>query len=331
MSSFSKKGESAGMSDYAILVGVVIAAIVGIVCVFGFLTSFKSVDAGEVCVIKEGGPFDGRDVKDVRQPGSGVSSIGIFNDQHCLPATERDSNEVLPDDPSFPTRDSISVLADGQVLFSLTTDKEKVSEFYRKFGRKKWSGHWLWEDEGWKAFLQQRFAPPVIDALRQVIGKNDCTPLNNLCQYVLDPDKAARKGKTEKVDNSQNLSRAQADISTEITARLRAAFGDDYFENVRYQNFRTRFEPDVQRQITAAQAKRTEVANAKLEADRVKEEAKGRTAVAEEQSKQIKIKAAGYRDNPSQARIDGIKAFCGDDGCDPQAVGGGFFNQLVGK
>jgi hypothetical protein len=51
-----------------------VAAIIALVVVIGagaWLFSIKGTDSGSVCVVREGGPFDGRDIKEVRQPGSG--------------------------------------------------------------------------------------------------------------------------------------------------------------------------------------------------------------------------------------------------------------------
>jgi regulator of protease activity HflC (stomatin/prohibitin superfamily) len=140
---------------------------------------------------------------------------------------------------------------------------------------------------------------------------------------VLDPTRVATEGKVDEANNDQNLAEAQTKIQETLKARLRAAFGDDYFENVRVQNLRVRFEPDVQAQITQAQAKRAEVAKAKLEADRQVEVAEGQRRAAKELA-EARIEAKrGYDNNPVQADIDKIKAFCGDDGCDPKVVGGG--------
>jgi hypothetical protein len=316
-----------------LVVGIVIAFICGV----GFLMSIKGTDSGQVCVVREGGFFDGRGIAEVRQPGQGPKPIGIWNHQDCLPSSERDSNDVLASDPKFPTRDAVQVIADGQVLFSLTTDPALVTKFYLDYGRRKWGGESITSDKGWLNFLQQRFAPPILDAYRQTLGKNDCTPLNNLCQYILDPAKATatpdKNGKVapvEKGDTSQNLSKAQADIVAQIKTNLKAAFkGNEYFENIRYQNLRIRFEPEVERQITEAQSLRTQVANASLEAERRTKEAEGATAVSKEQAKQIREKANAYKDNPAQADIDKLRALCGPDGCGNLQVLGSSATKLL--
>lgn len=315
-------------------IGKVLAAIVGIISIIvlfvmfiGFVTSFKGTDSGQVCVIRQGGLFDGSAITGVRQPGEGPKSIGMWNHQECLPTTERDSNDVIEGDPAFPTKDSVQVLADGQALFSLTTDPDKIKSFYKKYGRRKWSGEDIITDAGWLNFLKQRFAPVVLDAQREIIGQYNCADLNNLCQYVQNPEVAVQAGgKVKALDTTQNLSAAQKALADKIKQKLHAAFGDDYFENVRYQNLRIRFEAAVQGKITEAQSLRTQAANAKLDAQRKVAETQGaadaKVAEAEGSRRAAFQQEKAYRANPTQRSIDKIKAFCGQDGCDPKVVGG---------
>ncbi|CAA9480576.1 MAG: hypothetical protein AVDCRST_MAG53-565 [uncultured Solirubrobacteraceae bacterium] len=307
----------------ALLGGVV--ALVVVVGAGAYALSFKGTDSGTVCVVREGGPFDGRAVKEVRQPGEGPKAIGAFNHQDCLPTTERDSNDVLEEDPTFPTRDSVQVVADGQALFSLTTDPSKIATFYKKYGRRTWNGEEISTEAGWVNFLRQRLAPVLLDTQRQVIGQYECIQLNNLCQYVQNAE-AVTTGDVKKVDNQQNLAQAQGSIAEALKGKLRSAFGDDYFENVRFQNLRIRFESEVQRQITNAQSLRTQAANARLEADRRIAETKGaadaKVAEAEGSRRAAFQQEKAYRANPTQRDIDKIRAFCGADGCDPRVMGG---------
>lgn len=309
------------MSGKGILLAgtAIIGCIIAAVLLFNVLTSIKGTDSGEICVVKEGGPFDGRGVKEVRKPGEGPSPIGIFNDQHCLPATERDSNDVIEGTPLFATRDSVEVIADGQVLFTLTQDPEKIAEFYRGYARRTWGGKDIWTEDGWLSFLKQRVQPIILDATRQSIGAEECTDLNNLCQYVQDPE-AVTAGKVKEVNNTQNLTRAGQKIAEALKTKLKAAFGDDIFENVRYQNLRIRFPKGVATKIREGTALRAAAGNAELEAKRKVAEAKGEADRKIEEARGAK---SAYERNPTQRQIDKIKAFCGNEGCDPRVVGGG--------
>lgn len=309
------------------VIGVVVGVFV-VIAALAWVFSFRGTDSGEICVVREGGPFDGRAIKEVRQPGEGPKPIGAFNHQECLPTTERDSNDVIEGDPAFPTKDSVQVVADGQTLFALTTDADKIKTFYKKYGRRKWGGENISDEKGWLNFLQQRVAPVILDAQREVIGQYDCVALNNLCVYVQNPEAAVEtKAGNNKpsVNNTQNLSEAQRTLAAKIKEKLRAAFGDDYFENVRYQNLRIRFEQGVNERIIEAQSLRTQAVNARLNAEKKKAEAQGdaarRVEVAKGEAEAAKEQERAYRLNPTKRSIDRIKAFCGEDGCDPQVIG----------
>lgn len=301
----------------AVLAGILALLLVG-AAIFTAM-SFKGVDVAEICVVKEGGPFDGREIKEVRQPGSGPKPIGAFNSQHCLPATERDDGGVVDENLTYPTEDSVQVIADGKALYELTEDPKLVKSFYEDYGGRNWGtgedAAPIDTEEGFLAFQRERIAPVIIDATREVLGQYDCIELNNLCQYVQNPD-AATKGDIQKVNTNQNLAEAQRTLAERIQKGFVAAFGEQYFENVRYQNLRIQFEEAVKGQITEAQKLRTETANAKLAAQKAVETQRGEARAAKEAAKK-------YNVNPTQEEIDKIRAFCGNDGCDPQVIGQG--------
>ena len=331
---------SFGPGTLAVAAAGAFALLLVVIAAGAWLISIKGTDAGTVCVVREGGPFDGRDIKEVRQPGEGPKPVGAFNKQDCLPITERDSTDVIEEEQTFPTRDSVQVIVDGQALYQLTSDPVKVEKFYRGYGRRTWGGEDISTDQGWLNFQRQRLAPVILDAQREVIGEYACNALNNLCQYVQNPEAAVQRTRSERgADTTQNLTEAQRKLAGKINEKLRAAFRDEYFENVRYQNLRIRFEPEVQRRITEAQSLRTQAANAQLEAERERAKARGeadrKVEVAEGERRAACQQARAYRLNPNQAQIDRIRAFCGPDGCDPQVINGGdvadVISQIAGR
>ena len=81
-----------------------------------------------------------------------------------------------------------------------------------------------------------------------------------------------------------------------------------FFEGIKFRLRGVSFAPEVQAQITRAQATRTAVATARLDAQKRVEQAIGDRRVAEQRSRAIRATRNAYRDNPSQARIDALKA-----------------------
>jgi regulator of protease activity HflC (stomatin/prohibitin superfamily) len=329
--------DSSGPVAWFVGILVCIGLVVGVICLIGWISAFESTGPGEVCVVQEGGPFDGRSVKEVRQGGEGVQNIGIWNSQNCFPSTQR--NYIISADPSeadskkidfveVPTRDATNVRVEGQALFRLNTDPAVMKDFYRKYGVRTFDGKHPYEgDDGWRNFLSVQFRPVLDNALREAIGDFRCVELNNTCQYVQNAQEAL-KGNVKEVNNSQNLANAQRQIEQTLQRDLNTTLGGPFFEDVRFRLRGVKFAPQVQHQITAAQTKATQVATQKLEADRQVAEAEGQRKVAAQNAAAIRIKAKGYRSNPAQARIDAIRAFCGSGGCHPQVIGNNVLNNL---
>jgi regulator of protease activity HflC (stomatin/prohibitin superfamily) len=298
-------------------IGTGVLVLIGVVLLFNWVAAFKSVGPGEVCVVQEGGPFDGRDVAEVRQAAGGVENIGIFNKQRCFPSTER--NYIISASPTeadaktidfveVPTADAVNVRIEGQALFRLNTEEKVVADLYRKFGVRTFDGlHPYDGDEGWRNFLAIQFRPILDNALREAIGEYRCVQLNNTCQYVQNAEEAVR-GEIEEIKTGQTLAAAQEDIARTLQADLNETLGGEYFEGVKFRLRGVKFDPEVQAKVTAAQAARTELATAKLEAQRRVEQAIGDRRVAEQKSLAIRATQNAYRGNPAQARIDAIKS-----------------------
>lgn len=330
------------------IVGWPLGVIMGLTLFFvglNVLTSFKGTSPGDICVVKEGGPLDGRSIKEVRQGGEGPKFIGPFNKQHCFPATVRfytisanadESDSGAIDQVVVPTLDAVNVNIEGQALFRLNTDPELIKQFYLKYGIRDYDGKKPYEGtDGWRNFLKYQFRPILENSLREAVGGFNCVGLNNTCQYILNAEKAVG-GEIKTIDTRQNLNKAQDEIEGDLNQALISTLGDKYFDNVRFRLRGVKFDEKVQEQINAAQAKRTEVAKTKLEAQRVVQEAIGRRKVAEQDARAIRIKANSYKKNKAQADIDRLKALCGvkeDDkpkGCENLQVLGGNVTKLIG-
>ena len=312
----------------------VAAGLLALIVLIVGVGTLKSVEPGQICVVQEGGPLDGRGVKEVRQPSSGVKFIGTFNKQRCFPATER--NYVLSANPrqsdseavdffETPSKDAVQVRIEGQALFRLNTDERLVEQFYRRFGVRTFNGLHPYDDnEGWVAFLNVQFRPVLENALREAIGQYNCVQLNNTCAYVQDANAAAR-GEVSNEDNVQNLAEVQAKIAETLQRDLNDTLGGQFFEGVRFRLVQVRFDPEVQQSIVRATAARADVATKRLEAQQKVETAIGDRRVAEQKAAAIRSTRGAYANNPAQARIDAIRALPSD----LQALGGNL-NSIVG-
>ena len=298
--------------------------------------AFKAVAPSDVCVVQEGGPLDGRGIAEVRQPSGGVKFIGLFNSQHCFPATQR--NYVISPDRAHreqgvtldffetPTSDAVQVRIEGQALFRFNTDPETVKSFYTKYGVRTFEGVHPYDGrEGWARFLAVQFRPVLDNALREAIGRYRCVELNNTCAYVQDSVAAAAGKLYVTRDNSQNLTKVQDEIGSTLEADLASTLGGNYFDDVQFRLVQVRFDERVQRSITSATAARADVATKRLQAQQRVETAIGDRRAAEQKARAIRATRRAYRENPSQARIDAIRALPQD----LQALGGNL-SSIVG-
>ena len=341
-----------------VLFGVLaLAGLLIAIVLLSSLTSFKSVDQGHVCVIVDGGPLDDRKVSDVRQPGSGVSTIGMFNHQRCFPSNERqytlsanpdEADSKIVDIVKVPTKDAVEVYIEGQFRFTLTTDADDLRDFYRRYGSRTFGGvHPYDGDEGWDNFLAQAFRQPTLTATREAVGKYRCVELRNTCQYVTNAQ-AAVSGRVREVETGQNLEKVAEEIGRTTAFRLNTFLsgsckrpdGPDpgsapdfgpcrvYFENVRFTLGQPHFEDSVETSVTAAQTAGADAATARLQAQKKVEEARGRRRVAEQDAAAIRRTGSAYRQNPVKGRIDLAEALCGTEedgrskGCPVQSLGG---------
>lgn len=298
-----------------------VAAVIVLILLVNGIGGLHAVSPSEVCVVQEGGPFDGRGISAIRQPSEGLEFVGAFNKQRCFPATQR--NYIISADPAsgdkagvdfveVPTRDAVNVRIEGAAYFQLNTDPVAIRSLYLRYGVRTFDGIHPYEGEqGWDAFLDQNFRPVLDNALREAIGGFDCVQLNGTCQYVTSASEAV-KGNVQKVDTTQNLASAQDKIAETLQADLNSSLdappGHPYFTGIRFRLRLVRFDESVQKRIDDAVAARTQVATARLQGQQRVEAAIADRRVAEQRAQAIRSTRGAYRDNPSQARIDAIKA-----------------------
>jgi regulator of protease activity HflC (stomatin/prohibitin superfamily) len=276
-----------------------VLALVVLVLAISSLGTFKAVDPGHVCVVQEGGPLDGRSVSKVREPGEGVTSIGIFNKQRCFPATQR--NYIISSDASVgdrqavdvfhsPTADSVLVGVEGQALFQLNTAPAVLKDFYRKFGVRTYNGlHPYDSDDGWSAFLAQTFRPVLDNALREEIGKYRCAQLNAACALV--------KGASSGVDTGQNIAEVQTAIGQTLQQDLKQTLGGEYFQNVRFRLQQITLSAKVNDAVDEANAAKAQVSTAQY-----------KVQVAKQNALAARELAKAYQTNPYAGLIEFAKS-----------------------
>ena len=96
------------------------------------------------------------------------------------------------------------------------------------------------------------------------------------------------QGEVEVINTGQTLAEAQDAIAKTLQEDLNDTLGGPYFEGIKFRLRGVTFDPVVQEKITGAQAARTELATAKLEAQKRVEQAIGDRRVAEQKADAIR-------------------------------------------
>jgi hypothetical protein len=295
-----------------------LAAIVLINVGVSFADAFDRTDAGRVAVVRNGGPFDDRNIRQVIQPASGLTWIGWYSSSHKYPAQQRfytiTADPKRGDRPGVdvvhtPSADGVEMGIEGTLYFSLNLDEKTLRDFDNKFGTRTFgsadgSAYHAWDgDAGWSAFLDQIIRPVIDNDLRQQIGNFRCAELVSSCALVQNNSAGsttsgtgAAGGGTPSASNS-NIATVQNAINVSLAQDLQTTLGDKFLVDLHFNLVRVSLPDNVQAAVDQAQAAFAAVSEA---------QAKVAQAKAEAQANQIRQQ--GYAACPACATIDEMKA-----------------------
>lgn len=304
------------------VVGFIVAVILVILLIVGGIaacTGFDRPNAGEIAVVRNGGPFDDRGVREVLAPGAGTSWIGMFSNTHRYPSDAVQRYYTITADPEAAgdrpgvdvvktqTGDGFLVGLEGTFFFTTAfngTDEGKslVTAFDNQFGVRTfpvpgsgseahpWNG-----DKGWGAFLNSIVRPIIDNELRIALLQYRCEELISSCGLV------ASQGQNIEVKdigstNNVNLQAIQEKVEQGVTEELNRALGQSYFKNVSFRLVRVQLEPRIQDAINEALAAFAKVTTAKAGVEQ-----------AEQQRLAAEKLASIYEKSPALAQIQMIR------------------------
>jgi len=123
----------------AVIALLVFGAIFGIAA----WLQFDKTDGGQIAVVRNGGPFDNNNIRQVIQPASSLTWTGWWSSTHKYPAQQRfytitaDPNagdKTGVDVEQIPTSDGVEVGIQGTVYFTLNRDPATLKSFDNKYG-----------------------------------------------------------------------------------------------------------------------------------------------------------------------------------------------------
>jgi regulator of protease activity HflC (stomatin/prohibitin superfamily) len=297
-----------------------ILAVAALVAVLGMTGCYTKPQAGEIGVVRNGGPFDDRNIRQIVPNGSGTTWNGWWSTTHYYPVDSQqrffkmetcyeDGSAVACDGADapgvvIPTSDGVDVTVEGTFYLNTGFNNsrsgvETLKAFDTQFATRTFDGQHAYEgNEGWSAFLGAIVEPIVANNLRETIGGVSCAELVSSCALVQNTgsQRAAAKA-LNNTNNQSNIARIQEVVQEGLAADLRNTLGRDYFKQIKFNLKVVKLPAKVQAAVNSAQAAFAQVS---------KSQAKVQQARADAQANLIRQR--GYNRCPTCARIDAIKS-----------------------
>lgn len=263
-------------------------------------------EPGQIGLIRNGGPLDNRQIRDVIPENSGNKWIGMMSETRYYPAASSqrtykfdDAKDADAKPREVFTKDGVRVRLTGTFYLKTAFDNSPqgvrlLKAFDTAFSNRP-EGQRPWED--WSGWLNAT-AQPIIDSnLRTIIAEFDCQQLVSSCALVQNQRGGGQRSSDVKnVDNRKNVQVIAERLSTGLQSQLDATLGNPYFREIRFELGLPEL-PGVQEAIDKAQAAFAQVT-----------EAEAREDAARADSRANVERQKGYSRCPACARIDAIKA-----------------------
>ena len=273
---------------------------------------FERQRLGYVGVVRNGGPLDNRQVRQILLPGQRVTFTGMFSQApHDYPSVRSLRSYTVTSDPrrgnrpgvdvvTVPTRDGMRVGLEGTVYLRFVgeADIPLLKRFDGTVGTRRFpvpTGGDLfpWQGAaGFSAMLDGVFRPILDNDLRREIGTFDCAQLVASCRLVR-PSKRAAAGST----TSAAIRTIEERIDHSLSTDLLSTIGQPYFRDLRFRLVRVTLPATVQSAIDQAQAEYANVNGARA-----------RLAQARYDARRTRLLGRAYRRSPALATIDAVRA-----------------------
>jgi regulator of protease activity HflC (stomatin/prohibitin superfamily) len=274
-------------------------------------------DVGHVGVVRNGGPLDRRNIRQVLLPGQRLTWTGWFSQSpHQYPASHVELLYTVTSDPArgarpsvdvvtVPTRDGVQVGLEATIFFHFIGDRNLslLKRFDSGLGTRRYDtqgGRRLrpWEgDEGFAALMDSVFRPVLENDLRREIGRFRCDELVASCALLRHASRPAAVGADADNSSSVNISLVEQRLTRSLQEDLTRTLEAPYFFGIHFRLAAVRLPPRVQAVIDDVQAKYASVTGARAEVARARYE-----------DARNKILAATYQRSPALARIHAIRS-----------------------
>lgn len=309
-------GRKPGRRVLPIVSAVAASVIVLFIALIGVFGSFDKTSGGEIGVVRNGGLFDNNKIRQVIQPGSGLTWTGLYSTTHKYPAQQRfytitadagRGDRTGVDVVNTPSSDGVEMGIEGTIYFTLNLDQKSMRAFDDKFGTRQFRGldgtlRYAYDgDEGWSSFLDAIVRPVIDNDLRIQISKFRCAELVSSCALVQNGAQngqgGAQVGPQAGQQNNTNIAKVQDAVNQSLAGDLTDMLGGDFFEGIKFNLAKVTLPQTVQDAVNKAQAAYAAVS-----------EAQAKVAQAQAEADANKKRQEGYNACPACAQIDVIKA-----------------------
>jgi regulator of protease activity HflC (stomatin/prohibitin superfamily) len=268
-------------------------------------------DIGHVGVVRNGGPFDNRSIRQILMPGSNLTWAGWYSQKpHEYPAravvriytVTSDAgrgNRRGADVVTVPTQDGVQVGIEGTLYYHFVGEAnlDLLRRFDKTFGTQRYSdggpARYPYEgDHGFETMVENVFRPVLDNDLRREVGAFQCAEIVTACAIV-----KPVSGKAGPRGSDANMAVIQSRINRSLELDLADALGGRFFVDVRFRLVRVTLPKNVQTAVTASQAGSAQV---RVAYERLRE---GRY-----EAKRNEILGAAYNKSPGLANINAIKS-----------------------
>lgn len=285
--------------------------------------TWVSPQAQTIYVVRNGGPLDNHNIRQVIVPGSGWTWTGILSASHSYPDSTQQRYYTITSDSSrgdrpgvdvvtVPSKDGVQVGIEGTFYLKTAFDGSKqgvalVKQFDDQFGTrtfpvagKKGEELHVWDGtDGWDAYLDSVVRPVIDNELRIAIGKFNCSELVSSCALVRGTNASGTSVDISTVGakNQANISAVQDEINKGLATDLKQTLGAAYFISIQFRLGKPDLPTQIQSSIDDYQAQKVKNNTASLKVEQAKLEAKANQK-----------RAISYKDCPACAQIDQINA-----------------------
>lgn len=293
--------------------GAVVAglAFIALILLTSLSGCFSKPNAGEIGVVRNGGPLDNKNIRGTIENGSGLAWTGMFSTVHYYPVDSQQrffrmatcSGAPCPGADGLavtvPTSDGVEVTIEGtfylNTVFNNSADGLKaLKAFDTQFATRTFQGSHAYEGTvGWEKFLAAIVEPIVVNNLRETIAGVPCADLIASCSLVQNGGgRVVVRG-----DTQSNVTKIQKAVQDGLAEDLDETLRQRYFGNVQFRLSRVVLPDQIQAAINEAQSAFAQVSQA---------QAKVQSAKAEAQANRERQR--GYNACPACQRIDLVKA-----------------------